>query len=141
MLETPFDTSEYAWKDLEVAIMGRPLVRILNVKYEASQALEEIYGRGQNPLGIQEGNYQFKGEIVIGQSELIALQRKAKELGFKNILKLRFDINIVYNLDGIVTRNVCKGARIEKFEEAMKQGDTAMEITLPFKFTDIQYGL
>lgn len=136
-----FDASEYAWKDLEVTVMGRPLVRILNVKYETSQKLEEIYGRGQQPLGLQEGNYQYKGEIVIGQSELIALQQKARELGYKNPLKLKFDVNIVYSLDGIITRNVCKNGRIEKFEEGMKQGDTAMEVTLPFKFTEIQYGV
>lgn len=136
-----FDTSEYAWKDLEITILGRPLVRILNVKYEASQKLDEIYGRGQQPLGIQEGNYSYKGEISIGQSELIAMQTLAREAGLKNILKLKFDVSIVYALDGVITRNVCKNARIEKFEEGMKQGDTSMEISLPFKFTDIQYSI
>ena len=136
-----FDASEYAWKDLEVVVLGRPLIRILNVKYESSQKLEELYGRGQNPLNINEGNYSFKGEITIGQSELIALQQKAKQLGYNSILKLKFDINIAYSLDGIVTRNTCKSGRIEKFEEGMKQGDTAMEISLPFKFTGIEYGV
>ncbi len=133
-----FDTSEYAWKDLEVVVLGRPLVRILDVKYEASQKVEEIFGRGQQPLGLQEGNYTYKGEIKIGQSELEAMIQKAKELGLSSILKLKFDVNIAYSLDGIITRDVCRSGRIEKFEKGMKQGDTAMEIALPFKFTRIE---
>lgn len=133
-----FDTSEYAWKDIEVTVLGRPLVRILDVKYEASQKIEEIYGRGQHPVGLQEGNYAFKGELKIGQSELEAMILKAKQLGFSSILKLKFDVNIAYSLDGIVTRDICRSGRIEKFEKGMKQGDPSMEIALPFKFTNIE---
>jgi hypothetical protein len=99
--------------------------------------LEEIYGRGQNPLNIQEGNYSYKGEIKIGQSELEAMILAAKQQGLSSILKMKFDVNIAYSLDGVVIRDVCRNGRIEKFEKGMKQGDTAMEIQLPFKFTGI----
>lgn len=134
-----FDTSEYAWKDIEVVILGRPLVRILEVKYEESQKLEEIYGRGQDPLNIQEGNRSYKGQLTLGQSELQAMHQIAKENGLDSILKLKFDVNIAYSLDGVVVRDVCRNGRIEKSEKGMKQGDTAMEIQLPFKFTKVDH--
>ncbi|HUM50486.1 MAG TPA: hypothetical protein PK431_01680 [Chitinophagales bacterium] len=130
-----FDSSEYAWKDIEIVVLGRTLIRVLDVKYKASQKLEGIYGRGQNPVGIQEGNYAYKGELKIGQSELEAMTLKAKQLGFRSILKLKFDVNISYSLDGVLVRDVCKSGRIEEYEKGMKQGDTNMEIALPFMFT------
>lgn len=134
-----FDASEYAWKDLEIVVLGRPLIRILNVKYTTSQELKEIYGRGQEPLGIQEGNYSYEGGLTLGQSELEALVKKAKELNLSSVLKLKFDVNVAYSLDGTIVRDVCRNGRISKFEKAMKQGDTAMEVELPFRFTKVDY--
>ena len=132
-----FDSSEYAWKDIEIVFLGRPIIRILEVKYEESLKLEEIYGRGQNPVGIQEGNFAYKGEIKLGQSEFEAMELAAKQQGLRSVLKMKFDVNIAYSLNGVVTRDVCRSGRMEKWEKGMKQGDTAMEIQLPFKFIGI----
>ncbi len=92
-----FNSSEYSWKDLEVVLLGRPLLRILEVKYKGSQETKAIYGRGSNPVGIQKGNKKYEGEIKIGQSELEALCDKAKQVtGSGDPLDLPpFDITIL----------------------------------------------
>ncbi len=135
-----FNSAEYAWKDLEVVMLGRPLVRILEVKYKISQETKEIYGRGSEPLGIQEGNRKYEGELKIGQSELEALTKKAQELvpGSDPTRLPQFNLSVAYEKDGTLTRDVLVGVKLNEFEKGMKQGDSDMEVSLPFKFLGIK---
>lgn len=136
------DTAEFAWKHIEVVMLGRPIVRLLDIKYKSATELKEIYGRGSEPLGIQEGNSKYEGELKIGQSELEALIRIAKTTTRNGkVTSLKFDIAHSYSLDGIIVRDVCKNARIKEFEKGMKQGDTDMEIALPYICTKIEYNV
>lgn len=136
------DTTEFGWKHIEVVILGRSIVRLLEVKYKSSTELKEIYGRGSEPLGILEGNSKYEGELKIGQSELEALIRTAKtSTKTGKLSSLRFDIAISYSLDGTIVRDICYGARIKDFEKALKQGDTDMEVALPFMCVSINYNV
>lgn len=135
-----FNSAEYAWKDLEVVLLGRPLVRILEVKYKVSQETKEIYGRGSEPLGIQEGNRKYEGEMKIGQSELEALISKAQQMssGSDPTRMPQFNISVSYSKNDVVVTDVLLGVKLNEFEKGMKQGDSDMEVSLPFKFLGIK---
>lgn len=135
-----FNSSEYAWKDLEVVFLGRPIGRLTEVKYKVSQEHKEFYGRGNNPHGINSGNKKYSGSLKIGQSELKAMAAKAKEIDltadptdFPYV-----DINVAYASGALIERDVIKSVKILEFEKGMKQGDTEMEIELPFIALGIQ---
>lgn len=134
-----FNSAEYAWKDLEVTILGRVLVRILEIKYKISQEKKHIYGRGTNPVGVQRGNKKPTGEITIGQSELESLHKKIRETvpgGTLNDVDL--DINVAYlSTEGIVRDRVV-GCSFTDFEKGMKQGDTDMQVKIPFLFLGLE---
>ena len=136
-----FNSDEYSWKDLEVILLGRPLVRILDIKYKGTQETKEIYGRGSDPVGIQKGNKKYEGEIKIGQSELEALIDKAKSTtGSSDPLDLPpFDITVAYVKNGVVRTDVCPHVVLKDVEKAMKQGDTDMEVSVPFTCLKIKY--
>ncbi len=128
-----FDTSEYAWKDIEVVILGRPILRLLEVKYKSETDFSEIFGKGSEPLGLQEGNTTYSGELTIGQSEFEQLV----QISGGRLSRLKFDIPIAYSLDGVIIKDIVRTVRITSFEKGMKQGDKAMEIKLPFKATGL----
>ncbi len=134
-----FNSNEYSWKNVEVIVFGRPLVRILEVKYKFTQELKPIYGRGTKPQSIQPGNESFTGSYKIGQSELESLNKKATENGFDHFGQVEHSISICYAKNGVVVTDVIVGARISDFEKAMKQGDPDMEIDLPFQALKIEY--
>ncbi|MDY0102826.1 MAG: hypothetical protein RBS07_07780 [Lentimicrobium sp.] len=138
-----FNTAEYAWKDIEVVMLGRPIVRLLEVKYKVTKETKEIYGRGQNPLGIQEGNKKYEGEIKIGQSELEALINKAQQVvpGSDPTDLPQFNVAISFEKLGVLRTDVLVGVKLQEFEKAMKQGDSDMEVSLPFKCLAIDYNV
>lgn len=141
-----FNSSEYAWKDIEVVMIGRPIVRILEVKYKVSQEKENIYGRGNEPLGTQRGNKKYEGQLVIGQGELEGLLLKAKQSvvgeGSIDVTDLPpFDISVCYTKNGVLVRDVIHDVDITDFEKGMKQNDKSMEITLPFISLGIDFNI
>ena len=128
-----FNSTEFAWKDMEVVVLGRPLVRILELKYK--RVKKPIMGRGSKPVGIQKGNYTYSGTMKIGQSELIALEAAVGDL-----LANTFDISVAYRQTTTTvstSRKRIVGVDIEGYEEGMAQGDTDMEISLSFQCMDI----
>jgi hypothetical protein len=133
-----FNTAEFAWKDIELVMLGRPLVRIVEVSYKVKREKKHIYGRGSKPLGVQKGNYMYEGQITIGQSELEALIRKMNDP-----LSRSFDIDMAYRIEGDTTivRDRIVGVDITEFEKAMKQGDLEMQIKLPFVALNIKYNV
>jgi hypothetical protein len=135
-----FNSAEYSWKDLEVAILGRSLVNITEVEYTTDVEKKHIYGRGSKPIGIQSGNEKPTGQITIGQSELEAIIQKAKESN-KRPTDLSFDINITYTQDGTIVRDRVKGAQLSQVPKSIKQGDPSMTVKLPFLALDIEYDI
>jgi hypothetical protein len=136
-----FDSSEFAWKDLEVVMLGRPLVRILDVKYKTARENKVIYGRGNEPQGIQKGNKAYSGELKVGQGELEALIRKSQEIyPLSDPTDLPpFNITVAYEKNGIMVTDVIIGVSLKEIEKGMKQGDSDMEVSLPFDALKINY--
>lgn len=137
-----FNSVEYAWKDIEVSYMGRIIGRLLEVKYSVEVEKKHIYGRGNNPLGVQIGNKKVSAEIKVGQSELEAMTRKAQELRpGADITDISFNINVAYVKDVEVVRDRIRDFSITKMEKGMKQGDTDMEVSLPGLAMGIEYNV
>lgn len=132
-----FNSVEFAWKDIQVSLLGRMLVRILEVEYEDTVDMKEIFGRGNKPLAIQTGNYKFKGKLKVGQSEYNALVAAAQKAG-KRLPDLSLTLDIAYTLEASLRRDRVTGLRIPGSKKALKQGDSDMEIDLAFIALDVQ---
>lgn len=135
-----FNSIEYAWKDIEVVVLGRPLVRITEIEYTTEVEKKHIYGRGKKALGVQTGNEKVTGQLTIGQSELESLIRKAAESG-KKPTDISFDINVAYIQEGDIVRDRVIGASLTQMPKSMKQGDTEMAVKLPYIAVDVAYNI
>jgi len=129
-----FNTKEFAWHNIEIAILGRPVTGARGVKYSVKQEKEALHARGQNPFSIQSGNKTFEGELMLLQSSLEAIARQL-EPG-QDLTDLEMNITIAYiPKDGIqVVTHILHGVEFMEDNRGMNQNDKFADITLPFIF-------
>lgn len=134
-----FNSKEYTFCNVEVFVLGRSIGGLRGIEYKKKKTKEVLFGAGHKGRAIQHGKREFEGTLTVLQSELIALDRAAKEAGLEDCLDLDFDISITYSGDnGIVTTDRIKGASITETPKALKEGDLSMEIALPFIALDVE---
>lgn len=132
---------EYAWGDIKIIMWGRPVVEATAIDYKLGKEKTTLYAAGRDAKGIQHGKRSASGTLTILQSALIAMNRAAREKGYKDILDPEVDIQIAYipedsqavSIDRIV------GASFSEIPNGMKAGDLNSEHALPFVALDIEY--
>lgn len=126
-----FNSREYEWADITVVVGGADLLTIRAVKFKKKREKEPIYAKGRQPYAIQSGNDSYEGEIELLKSGYDALEDAAGG----NILDLKADMIVAYgnpaNGDVLRTKRIT-GVSFSESEEAAKQGDKFMPVTLPF---------
>jgi hypothetical protein len=132
-----FNSREYEWADITVIAGGVDLLTIRAVKYKKKVEQEPVYAKGREPFAIQKGNASYEGELEVLKSGFDALEDAAGG----DITTARFDLLVAYgnpaNGDVIRTNRILN-ISIGENEEAAKQGDKFMPVTLPFLATGIQ---
>ncbi len=131
-----YSSKQYGWKDLSIVLGGRIIEGVTEVEYTKKLATDFLYGRGNDPHDIVEGNNEYEGKITIWQSELEAMTRDAPS---NDITKLRPDIIVSYieESGGQTVTDILKNVKFSEYKKALKQGDKNMLVELPFKFTKI----
>lgn len=126
-----FDSRQYEFADLTLALGGRVITGFRGIKYSSKQEKELVYGKGNQPQSIQKGNISHEGEITLLQSELETLRLA----GRGSVLGLRLDAVVIYgdpaNGDTLVTDKI-RGIEFTEDPKELKQGDKFMEVALPF---------
>jgi hypothetical protein len=136
-----FNSKQYAWSNVQVVMLGKPVTGLRGVEYKTSREKEPVYGAGDEPQGIQYGNKKYEGTLTFLQSELEALTRFAKANGFNDITDIDFDVVVAYvpqTGEPIVTDTI-KFASITEIPKSLKQGDKFMEVALPFIALGVKY--
>lgn len=129
-----FSTEQYAWKDIQVTMLNKPITGIQEVKYTVSQEKEHIFGAGANPVSIARGNKTYEGTIRLLQSELEAIQ--ATLAPEEDLPDLR-NVNIVVNYkgeNGALVTDILQGVEFTELEKGMEQNDKNMSVDIPFLF-------
>lgn len=132
-----FELNEFGWKDIEIAVNGRVLAGALGIDFSEEIERELIYGKGNYPVGINDGNVKNEGELTLHQSEL---EKIIQATGNKGVMGLRdLTISLAYVKEGRITNRTLVKVAITKIQEAYKQNDKFAEITVPFIFQSIIY--
>lgn len=126
-----FNSRQYEYADVTLQFGGVDLITLRAVKFKKKIEREAIYGKGREPLSIQSGNASYEGEFEILKSDYDALEDAAGG----NVLDIRTDILVHFgnpsNGDVMRTKKIT-GVAVTEVEQALKQGDKFMPITLPF---------
>lgn len=131
-----FNTDEFGWKDLSVAVNGRTMAALLGVKWSQKVERSLIWGKGNDPIGIQDGNVSYEGELKMHQSELTKLLNSTGNRGAKGLKGMTF--NLAYQNDSKIETRTLVSCAISEIGEEYKQGDPFAEIALPFIFLGVK---
>ena len=138
-----YDSREYQFSQITVNASGVDVGALQHIAYTSELEKEFIYGKGNKPRAIQEGNYKFEGSIGLLQNDL----RKLELLrGDRDIQLLRgTNIVIVYRIDNLtigeaprLRTDILQGVRYGGHELRFNQGDKKMVIEIPIMFLDIK---
>ena len=133
------NNKEYAWGDITVVVLGRPVIGITGVDYTTKKAKEARHGAGREPKSIQHGRREYEGTLTLMQSEVIALNKAAQASGYKDILDVDVDIIVAYLGDnGVVSTDKIICASFSELPKGMKEGDLQSEHPMPFVALDIE---
>lgn len=127
-----FNTRDYEWADITLMLGGRDMTGIRGVQYKKSAEREAYYGKGRHAQSIQTGNVSIEGQLILKQSDYIALSNSSRS---GSLLDLSLDaiVNFGNPLEGNAMETILiTGIRFTEEGVDAKQGDKFMEITLPF---------
>ena len=134
-----FNSREYTWCDLRTYFLGREVAGMRAIEYKKKKTKTPLYAAGRKPRSIQHGKREYEGTLTILQSELIAMNRAAKQKGYEDIMDIEFDVIASYiSEEGITTNDRISGVSITEMPFSLKEGDANMEIAIPFIALDVQ---
>lgn len=142
MSMTNFNSKEYAWVDVQVAIMGKIVGGLRGIAYKVKKQKGALFASGRKARGIQHGKKEVDGTVTLLQSEFIALNAAAKAQGYDDLTDIDIDIIIsfapksgVVQTDKVVTASFTEGG------SDIKEGDLNQEIALPFIACDVEFNV
>ncbi len=130
-------SSECAWTQTEVKVLGRTLQGTRGWEIKKAVEKEPLYGAGQHPLDITEGNVKVEGSIKVLGFEADALNRAAQEAGYDDITAVPHEaivanIKMKRSLADKTTNIAIRGIAFTECGDSMDQGVKYREVTLPF---------
>lgn len=134
-----FNTKEFAWFNVEIAMLGRLLTKAKGLEFTIKTDKEAAYARGQNPFAIQTGNKTYEGTLKVYQSELEAMQAQLEP--DEDITDLtNINITVVFrpkNGNPLALKTyILKGVEFTEDPRGSNQGDKFHEHDLPFLFLE-----
>ncbi len=135
-------SSECAWHQTEVKVLDRTLTGVRGWEIKKTVEKEHLYGAGQNPLDITEGNIKVEGSIKVLGFEADALNQAAQAAGYNDITEVPHEA-IVANIKlkrspfDKATNIAIRGIAFTECGDSMDQGAKNREITLPFIAMDV----
>lgn len=142
MANVNITTSECSWAQFEVTVLGKTIKGLRGFEFKKTIEKEELYGAGNQPLDITDGNIKYEGNIKILGFEIDALNKAATLAGFGDITEVPHEaIVIICSYKRRITDKsntyTARGVAFTETGVSMNQNDKHREITLPFKAMDI----
>jgi hypothetical protein len=139
-------TAQFAWKEITIICNGRPLIEATDIEYKVSKNLEEIYGAGDSPQFIGEGNKSFSGSLEVLQSGYEAMITEAKKEGGDDITDYEWEFLVSYvpkkkgagTVMGKTIVDRVVGVKFSESGKKLSQGGTHFKMSLPFKALNVE---
>lgn len=137
-----FNSEEYGFVDLQVLMLGRPIVGLRGIRYKEMQEKKNTHGSGRKPIARTRGAIDYEGSVKILLSELRALLQSqgngASIVGIKP-----FDVVATYapKVGDVITTDRLAYVEFTECEVKVDQGDTEVVIELPIIIGDIQWNV
>lgn len=128
----------YDWASITALVAGVLCVGITAIDYDETQVKEDNMGAGNRPVARGYGNKKAENcsiEVYAEEAESIA-----NRVANGDLLDIPpFEIIVSFRIGATITTHILKNAEFTKNSRALKQGDTAIKVTLPLIVSHIQW--
>lgn len=135
-------SSECAFAQFEIKFLGRVIKGLRGFSLKKEKEIEEVYGAGQEPLDLNEGNNKYSGSIKVLGFEVDALNATAKAAGYDDLTEVPHEaatltLSFKKRATDPLTTYTVRGVKMTEWSAEMDQGAKHRETTLPFKAMSI----
>lgn len=135
-------SSECAFAQFEIQFLGRTIKGLRGFELKKEKDIEEIYGAGNEPLDMNEGNNKYSGNIKLLGFEVDSLNRVAKLAGYDDLTEVPHEVSVLSltfkkRITDPLSVYIVRGVKFTEWSAAMDQGAKNRETTLPFKAMSI----
>lgn len=137
-----FNSEEYGWNDVQIVLLGRPLVGAKGIRYKEMQEKKNVHGNGKKPIARGRGRVDYEGSIKILMSELRALLiSQGNGVSVTSIKP--FDIVVAYapSVSDVISTDRLVYCEFTECEVNVNEGDPEIEIELPVIIGDIEFNV
>lgn len=142
MANSNIRSSECAWHHSEVKVFGRTVRGLRGWEWKKETEKDFLYGSGQKPIDIQEGNTKCTGSFKVLGFERDAWNKAAQAAGYDDITSVPHEAIVALisyrklATDPITTITV-RGVAFTETGGGLDQGAKNEEVTLPWLAMDI----
>ncbi len=130
----------YSWGDVTFNIAGTPIVGIVSIDYKDAQTIENHYGAGQHPISRGYGNIEPTASIGLSRSAIESIRAASEVTGrLQDIGPFDIIVSFVPLNGGAVVTHRIRNCVFTEDSNAMAQGDTKNEVTLPLLPSHIEW--
>lgn len=137
MAETIISTSECAWKDVSIQILGTKLTGLRGFTLKTSSEKEHVFASGDDPVDIVKGNNKYEGSLKLLKYEYDKILDAVQAAGYARLTDVphplvTIDVQYKKALTSVTRLIAVLGVAFTDVEVAMEQGAKMTEISLPF---------
>lgn len=74
-----FNSKEYAWIDVNVVLLGKPVAGLRAIEYKSKRAKEALYATGKKARGIQMGKKNMRERLLFYSLNWLLCMRPQSE--------------------------------------------------------------
>lgn len=137
-----FNSEEYGFIDVQVVMLGRPVVGLTRIRYKEMQEKSNSHGAGRKPIARRRGKIDYEGSVGILLSELRALLQ-SQGAGAKIVTIPPFDIIVSFapKIGDVITTDRLTYCEFTECEVNVERDDDEIEVELPIIMGDIQWNI
>lgn len=137
MAETIISTSECAWKDVSIQILGTKLTGLRGFTLKTSSEKEHVFASGDDPVDIVKGNNKYEGSLKLLKYEYDKIIDAVQAAGYSRLIDVphplvTVDVQYKKTLSSVTRLIAVLGVAFTDVEIGMEQGAKMTEISLPF---------
>lgn len=137
-------TSECAWANFEIKVLGRTIKGLRGFGFKKSVEKEYLLGAGDEPIDIMSGTKKYDGSIKILGFEIDALNKAASVAGFGDITEVPHEAVVITcsfkrRITDPISTYTASGVAFTENGVDLEQNAKHREITLPWIAMNIDF--
>lgn len=138
-----FNSEEYGFSDLQVVMLGKPIIGLRGMRFKAMQEKSNVHGAGSKPIARTRGQVNYEGSVKILLSELNAMLISQGNPA-KGVIGIKpFDIIVAFApfVVDVITTHRLVYCEFTECEINVNNGDQEVEVELPIIIGDIEWNI